>query len=168
MVDSKVRPREWRLMEKSSLVLALQALEGRRFVGRPRMAWSDWAICRGALTGAMRGGAADGKVVVGRGTLTNGGEAFRWTQAGGMQGLGDLPGGRFSSVAFATSADGSVVVGYGESPGVIIYNHDPFRWTTSDGMVNLYPGTLLSTNDMARDVSGDGSIVVGSYDNHYA
>ncbi len=40
---------------------------------------------------------------------TFGSEAFRWTQAGGMVGLGDLPGGTFGSKAFFVSADGSVV-----------------------------------------------------------
>ncbi len=40
---------------------------------------------------------------------TFGGEAFRWTQAGGMVGLGDLPGGTFGSKTFFVSADGSVV-----------------------------------------------------------
>ena len=38
---------------------------------------------------------ADGLVVVGGSSSANGGEAFRWTQAGGMVGLGDLPGGGF-------------------------------------------------------------------------
>ncbi len=40
---------------------------------------------------------------------TFGSEAFHWTQAGGMVGLGDLPGGTFGSRAFFVSADGSVV-----------------------------------------------------------
>ena len=46
---------------------------------------------------------ADGLVVVGGSSSANGGEAFRWTQAGGMVGLGDLPGGSFSSVAWSVS-----------------------------------------------------------------
>ena len=48
---------------------------------------------------------ADGRVVVGRGTGTAGQEAFRWT-GGVMTGLGDLPGGSFSSKANDVSADG--------------------------------------------------------------
>jgi probable HAF family extracellular repeat protein len=44
-------------------------------------------------------------------------EAFRWTPATGMVGLGDLPGGLDSSSAKAVSVDGSVIAGYanGES-----------------------------------------------------
>lgn len=44
----------------------------------------------------------------------NGQEAFRWKQATGMIGLGVLPGGAVS-VANAVNADGSVVVGDGDS-----------------------------------------------------
>src|SRR4051812_29188909 len=55
---------------------------------------------------------ADGTVVVGEAGTTNyGNEAFRWTAANGMVGLGDLPGATFYSVAFGVSADGSVVTG---------------------------------------------------------
>ena len=54
---------------------------------------------------------ADGLVVVGWSTSVEGGQAFRWTQDEGMEGLGDLPGGAFGSEAYAVSADGSVVVG---------------------------------------------------------
>ncbi len=39
---------------------------------------------------------------------TFGSEAFRWMQAGGMVGLGDLPDATFGSKAFFVSADGSV------------------------------------------------------------
>ena len=37
------------------------------------------------------GVSADGTVVVGTSQSANGGEAFRWTAWGGMEGLGDLP-----------------------------------------------------------------------------
>jgi probable HAF family extracellular repeat protein len=43
------------------------------------------------------GVSADGSVVVGNSQSANGLEAFRWTQATGMVGLGDLPGGDFRS-----------------------------------------------------------------------
>ena len=39
-----------------------------------------------------RGVSADGSVVVGTSVSASGFEAFRWTQAGGMVGLGFLPG----------------------------------------------------------------------------
>src|SRR5438876_4812270 len=55
---------------------------------------------------------ADGKVAVGLSTSAAGEQAFRW-ESGVMTGLGDLPGGDFSSAAYGVSADGSVVVGRG-------------------------------------------------------
>ena len=52
---------------------------------------------------------ADGFVVVGETGSANGREAFRWTAATGMVGLGGLGGEEFYSSAIRVSADGSVV-----------------------------------------------------------
>ena len=54
-------------------------------------------------------------------------------QAAFFQGLGDLPGGSFSSQASGLSADGSVVVG----SGVSAKSQEAFRWTQQTGMVGL-------------------------------
>lgn len=54
---------------------------------------------------------ANGSVVVGDFNASNGIEAFRWTSATGMVGLGDLPTGTFHSEARGVSGDGNVVVG---------------------------------------------------------
>ncbi|MBI3249008.1 MAG: hypothetical protein HYZ50_21100 [Deltaproteobacteria bacterium] len=109
---------------------------------------------------------ADGAVVVGVAGSTFGGlvlfgnEAFRWTAAEGMVGLGDLPGSFVASIARAVSANGSVVVG--ESANNQSRN-EAFRWTAAEGMVGL--GILLNRqNSYASDVSADGSIVVGLTD----
>ena len=99
----------------------------------------------------------DGSTVVGRGSV-NGGitEAFRWTQAGGMQGLGDLPGGTVDSQSNSTSSDGSVVVGQSRSGSGL----EAFRWTQSGGMLGL--GTLAGGNfSLANSTSADGSVAVG-------
>jgi probable HAF family extracellular repeat protein len=53
---------------------------------------------------------ADGSVVVGGSESGAGSEVFRWTNAEGMVGLGNLPGGD-NSYALGVSGDGSVVVG---------------------------------------------------------
>jgi probable HAF family extracellular repeat protein len=84
-------------------------------------------------------------------------EAFRWTQATGMVGLGDLPGSDFSSRATGVSADGSVVVGESDSANGL----EAFRWTEGTGMVGLgyLPGGGF--NSRALGVSADGSVVVG-------
>ena len=75
-----------------------------------------------------------------------------------MVGLGDLPGGAFSSRAYGVSADGSVVVGQGRNRSN--YN-EAFRWTAQEGMRGLgfLPGHGAS---VARAVSADTSVVVGA------
>lgn len=100
-------------------------------------------------------------------------EAFRWTAAGGMAGLGVLAshtgpvlaaGYTAHSRANAVSADGSVVVGESRAAndsvdmtGSIL----AFRWTQADGMVSL--GTLPGGKySLANDVNADGSVVVGN------
>jgi probable HAF family extracellular repeat protein len=73
-----------------------------------------------------------------------------------MLGLGDLPGGSFSSFASGVSGDGSVVVGLSNS----LNGSEAFRWTTGGmlGLGDLNGGSFFSS---ASGVSGDGSVVVG-------
>ena len=112
----------------------------------------------GSFSSAADGVSADGSVVVGYGNSGTGFQAFRWTQATGMVGLGYLPGGE-SSGASAVSADGSVVVGHSRDFG--FNTQEAFRWTQGTGMVGLgdLPGGDFSSR--AYGVSGDGSVVVG-------
>ncbi|MCH7603849.1 MAG: HAF repeat/PEP-CTERM domain-containing protein, partial [Planctomycetes bacterium] len=74
-----------------------------------------------------------------------------------FQGLGDLPGGSFESLAFAVSADGSVVVG----DSISASGFEAFRWTSGGGMISLgdLPGGFFDSS--ASGVSADGSVVVG-------
>lgn len=83
--------------------------------------------------------------------------ASTFVVAASFQGLGDLPGGEFKSVALAVSAHGSVVVGYSISTS----GQEAFRWTSGGGMVGLgdLPGGPFSSS--ARGVSADGSVIVG-------
>ena len=97
----------------------------------------------------------DGTTVVGRAMYFGGTEAFRWTQAGGMQALGDIAGGGFFSEAFSASGDGSAVVGR----GVSAFGFEAFRWTQAGGMQGL--GQLGGFHSEAHSVSADGSVVVG-------
>lgn len=96
---------------------------------------------------------ADGSVVVGL-ARASGDQAFRWTEGGGMVGLGDTkttpP---FQSWARDVSHDGSVVVGAGTIGS--------FRWTAADGIVALpdLPGGTLAGSAFA--VSGDGTVIGG-------
>jgi probable HAF family extracellular repeat protein len=74
-----------------------------------------------------------------------------------FQGLGDLPGGYYDSVAIGVSADGSVVVGISSSN----LSSQAFRWTKSTGMVNLGALPGGSSFSHASDISNNGSIIVG-------
>ncbi len=117
----------------------------------------------------------DGLVVVGRSASENssdvpltedgGAEAFRWTEETGLIGLGDLPGGIFSSRAIAVSGDGSVIVGQGNGAS----GEEPFIWDSLNGMRSLIQ---VLTNEFGLDLTGwssltvadlsaDGSTVVG-------
>jgi uncharacterized membrane protein len=74
-----------------------------------------------------------------------------------MVGLGDVAGANFLSAAYAVSADGSTVVGYGRGPS----GQEASRWTSQGGMVGL--GDLAGGifESVAYGVSADGSTVVG-------
>ena len=105
---------------------------------------------------------------------TPGDEAFLWTEADGMIGLGFLPGYGWSE-ATAISADGSVVVG---SSAALIDNgeftsvgqHEAFIWDAEHGMRNLkdlladqygleMPDWSLGT---PTGISADGRVIVGN------
>jgi len=95
----------------------------------------------------------DGEVVVGQiGTNASGIRSYRWTEGSGMVDPGLLPGDSLG-VAYAISADGTVVAGRSSSHA--------YRWTDAGGMVNL--GDLPGGNNAAYayGISGDGQVVVG-------
>jgi probable HAF family extracellular repeat protein len=99
---------------------------------------------------------ADGSVVVGSHQSAAGIEAFRWMSDGTIEGLGDLPGGLFSSAAFDVSADGNVVVGVSSTVSDNQTVGQAFRWTPQTTMIAIAePGTG------ARAISADGSVIVG-------
>ena len=79
-------------------------------------------------------------------------------QAAFFQGLGDLPGGSFSSVAYRVSSDGSVIVGRSNSAN----GYEAFRWTQQTGMVGLGDLPEGDFDSVAYGVSSDGSVVVGT------
>ena len=117
---------------------------------------STGALDRIAVPGAgvwAKGISGDGSVVVGSAAE----EAFRWTSAGGLVGLGTLyealPVSR--SNAEAVSADGLVVVG--DSIGIDgdTSYRDAFRWTEGDGMTGLGAFTAVAA-------STDGAVIAGT------
>ncbi len=136
--------------------------------------WDDGVITSlGCLPGGGYAGAMavtpDGSVIVGASNSTDSGyygfEALRWTEAGGMVGLGDLAGGDFLSCAIDVSADGSIIVGYGYTAA----GSTAFIWDADNGMRNLrdvlvneygldLTGWILS---WANGISADGTTIVG-------
>jgi hypothetical protein len=106
-------------------------------------------------------------VIVGSSNSPFGGtEAVRWVD-GAIQGLGDLPGGAFSSRAFATRADGAVVVGDSITS---LTGFSAFIWDEVHGMrdlqdflVNQFELDLTGwTLTSAMDISDDGLVIVGT------
>ena len=77
----------------------------------------------------------DGSVVVGTAGVLNGNsatqDAFRWTQATGMQSIGALPNRPFAA-ATSVSADGSVIVGISD-PRTVVLGADGFTHTIPAG-----------------------------------
>jgi probable HAF family extracellular repeat protein len=94
-------------------------------------------------------------------------EAFRWTQATGIVGLGDLDGDGVFSAANAVSADGSIVVGSGRSA----QGERAFLWDETNKMRNLQDvlvseyglGSALAgwTLQSAVAISADGKVIAG-------
>ncbi|MFG0285406.1 MAG: hypothetical protein ACF8R7_13395 [Phycisphaerales bacterium JB039] len=80
-------------------------------------------------------------------------EAYRWTDAEGMIGLGTLSS---SSIANAVSADGSVIVGWAGMPT----GHQAFRWTETEGLVGLGVPDGASLT-YANGLSDGGQFIVG-------
>lgn len=100
----------------------------------------------------------DGQVIVGR--VWPNYEAFRWTDSGGFQLLGVVPGVTTDSNARAVSGDGEVVVGWGSSPNVI----EGFRWEAGSGMTHLPAlGGLMSIQLSAPECVDRGGTWVGGY-----
>jgi probable HAF family extracellular repeat protein len=107
---------------------------------------------------------SDGHVIVGyvpQGR-TDEQEAFRWTKASGMVGLGYLPSASYGSAAWATNADGKVVVG-----NAVHQNcqgcggtRRASRWQARLSIEDL-PFVAGHYNGYANGVSADGSVVVG-------
>jgi probable HAF family extracellular repeat protein len=132
----------------------------------------------GGVSSRARSVSGDGAVVVGISNypsspvpLVSRYEAFRWTEAGGMVGLGDLPGGVLRSEALDVSADGSVVVGsaFTLRPDGST-REEAFFWTEATGMVALRDALIamgVTTLDdsilfNATGVSADGLTIVGT------
>lgn len=102
---------------------------------------------------------SDGSVIVGAAEFTFSGnsQAFRWTQDGGYQLLGDLPGGSVGSGADYISDDKTTIIGTSSSAN----GREAFRWTQAGGMVGLGDLSGGEFRSFTYGVSADGSRIVG-------
>ena len=134
--------------------------DGRIIVGVDEGRAFRWDGSLHEIVGAKIASAAnvDGSVIVG--TLGSPSHAFRWTEAGGLQDLGALPG-TSASDALGVSADGAVVVGRATTAQGSV----PWIWDATNGMRSLgaFDGAASGS---ANAVSRDGTTVVGSSGNH--
>ncbi len=128
-----------------------------RWTGRGPL--QDLGVLPGETRSFAWGISGDGSVVVGHaetGTVT--GEAFRWTAATGMKGIGKLTPGSTISMALAVSRDGMTIVGENWNE---FLNTDAFVWTQASGMKAL-PKLGNPWNTATADaVNADGTIIVG-------
>lgn len=157
--------------DDGSVVVGEQGWYGRSTYGfRRAVRWTrggglqNLGLFAGHTDSTANGVSADGRVVVGTSTRMQGPvpmrwRAFRWTAEIGVQDIQSIPEGRYfsGSQAWATNADGSVLVGsnFGWELGDSV-----FRWTAATGVVNL--GRLPDDHvSQGAAVSGDGLVVVG-------
>ena len=112
------------------------------------------AALQGGWLGAQGLGiSGDGLVIVGQF-----GQAWRWTAAGGMQGLGYLPGYTYASAATSANRDGSAVAGASAAIG------DPvqaFLWTPQALTPLGFLDDAVKVSN-AKAVADDAMVVVGN------
>ncbi|MBS0172773.1 MAG: putative Ig domain-containing protein [Nitrospira sp.] len=80
------------------------------------------------------------------------------SNAASFQGIGDLPGGTFSSRPFGVSGNGAVIVGVSDGGSGL----EPFRWTVSGGIQNF--SAVVGASAIGRAASVDGSVIAGDTD----
>jgi uncharacterized membrane protein len=115
----------------------------------------------GDLPGGSVGSAAtavstDATTVVGHAEGSNGTEAVRWTEAGGLQGLGSTP-----SRASGVSDTGAVIAGTATNSSDA---GRAVRWSSSGAItfLNTFSCTLCAGAATGEGISGNGQVVVGS------
>ena len=139
-------------------------------VGAFRWTGSEGMISLGNLGGNSHAWdlSNDGSVIVGQDYSPGYYRAFRWTEATGMVHLGNLPSASNGVRAYATSGDGSIIVGGNQIS--VVETGISFIWDEENGMRNLndvleieygldLTGWILAT---ATGVSGDGLTIVGN------
>ncbi len=92
-------------------------------------------------------------------------QAYRWTAAGGVEGLGYLPG-HDRSYATALSSDGVTILGTSSDSQQSSGHGDLFVWREDIGMKNIYgPEPQYEQNSFlsGAGISGDGNVIAVSW-----
>ena len=115
----------------------------------------------GGVESKTYGMSGDGRTVVGYSESSPYDEAFRWTDANGMVGLGDFDPNATQprSESWGASYNGTVVVGYAWQN---VIGYLPCRWTASGAIYSLGELSGGSSFGKALGCSADGSVIVGT------
>jgi probable HAF family extracellular repeat protein len=114
----------------------------------------------GAIGSAATAVSANGGTVVGHAEGSSGTQAVRWTEAGGLQGLGQPSASTPFSRANGVSDTGSVIAGTATTNN----GGRAFRWTSGGGytFLGVYFCNLCDGAATGEGLSGNGQVVVGS------
>lgn len=118
----------------------------------------------GNVEGVANAVSDSGDVIAGYSISASGLEAFRWSSAGGLQGLGGLPSNSYTlhSEAMAVSPSGDLIVGF--SRGDLGF-YEASRWANVTDIQSLGRIPPSQYDTTARGICEDGSIVVGESNN---
>ncbi len=106
---------------------------------------------------AALGVAPDGKSLVGWTRAGDNTWAIRWSEPGGTEALGELPGGDVFAEARATTIDGELIVGVTSTD----LGLQAFMWTPKYGMEVVTDAHMPTFCSAAHGVSQDGRVIVG-------
>jgi len=126
--------------------------------------WTEWTGIVELGEGYARAVSCDGSVVVGERPSVDGTEAFRWSEDGGMTGLGFLPGSVDVSRATDVSCEGLVVVGFAQGEGGQAFVWDPYNGMRGLRTILTRYGVGTSGWQLrgAASVSEGGIVIVGN------
>lgn len=157
-------PRVWGMSNDGSVIVGVDDFQTRSWTWTPSTGTQLFGNYPGAASTSVRSVSADGRYIIG--SYTSDGlvsVGYRWSADEGFESLGPSSLVRLASIA--CSANGSVIVGYGELPD----GHGrPFVWTEGQGMQDLF--TILLSAGLpvagwkeleAHAISADGLTIAG-------
>lgn len=150
------------LSRSGDVVLSADFFSGRTFRWTTTTGSADLGLLDGAASRTLaRYMSENGDVIAGVAdfSLAAPARAVRWTEATGLQALGDVPGAPAGAgtQVFGMSKDGSAIIGQVALDSSFAH---AFRWTEATGMQDLTPGDRKA---QVSYLSPDGQVVIGYY-----